>query len=255
MSIKNYWLVKILDFCWVPLLYLKDWGKKYTFYSPSKNVRFKVRVNSSDKIAIREIWKSGVYNQFEIKPNYVIVDIGAHIGSFAIYAAFKAPKGRVFAYEASKENYDLLVTNKKLNHCDNLKTYHQAVTGKDGKICFTIRKNQALNSVFSFPNDKKKITVSSKSLASILKDNHLPKIDLLKIDVEGSEYDILLSSSQETMAKINALVIEYHELVGSKKRVADLKKFLEIQGFKVKIYGLSLQKLVFGTGYLNASKQ
>jgi len=254
MNIKNYWLIKIIDACWLPLLYLRDWGKKYTVYPVSKNVKFKIRVNSSDKISIWETWKSGVYNQFEIKPNSVVVDLGASIGPFAIYAAIKAPNGKVFAYEASKENYDLLVTNKKLNQCDNLKAYHFAVTDKDGRISFSIRKNPALNSVFSFLNDKKKAVVLSKSLASILKDNRLRKIDILKIDVEGSEYDILLASTRETMAKIDSLVIEYHELVGSKRKVNDLKDFLINQGFKVKIYGLFLQKLVFGTGYLSARK-
>ena len=61
-----------------------------------------------------ETWKCHVYDKFVIKPDFIIVDIGAHIGAFSIYSSKKANKGKVFSYEANIDNFEILKKIKYL---------------------------------------------------------------------------------------------------------------------------------------------
>ncbi|NJR39752.1 MAG: hypothetical protein HC781_14175 [Leptolyngbyaceae cyanobacterium CSU_1_4] len=61
----------------------------------------------------------------------------------------------------------------------------------------------------------------------------LERIDLLKMDVEGAEYDILFTCPNETLAKIQRVVMEYHEFDGEKRNRFDLARLLEAHGFHV----------------------
>ena len=245
----NFWLLNILDSFFLPFLYISDWGKKYTIRQIDPQTKFKFRVNSSDIITTFEVWKNKVYNQLEIEKGNCVVDIGAHIGSFSIFAAQKSLPGKVFAYEASQENFNLLSENTHLNQIKNIHPYNLAVSSKSGQINFYIHSNKALN--FIFPYGGQLQTVNSISLSDIFNQNHLDSIDVLKIDTEGAEYDILISTPTKFLKKIKNIILEYHE-IDTTHNSTQLKKFLEKHGFHTKITGSLFQKWLFGTGYLTA---
>ncbi len=79
---------KMLDFL-IPLFYFGKWHKKFEYYyvnnvnedinNTNTRARFKLRVNSADKLIIWEVWKTKEYKKFLMKKDAVIVDIGAHI--------------------------------------------------------------------------------------------------------------------------------------------------------------------------------
>lgn len=138
-------------------LYFKDYfkmnGRKYSQYNLRNGIKFILRANSNDRATFNEIFIHKTYNPkgFEIKNKEVIVDIGAHIGFFSIYAAKNAKNGKVFSFEPSKENYILLDKNVKLNNLSNIKLFNSAVSGKDGKIEFNISKNNLCHSIYEVP--------------------------------------------------------------------------------------------------------
>ena len=75
-------------------------------YQITKDIKLKARPNTSDTGVISEIYDLKEYTRdFKINPKDTIVDIGAHIGSFSVYAAKKARK--VISYEPSPENFKL----------------------------------------------------------------------------------------------------------------------------------------------------
>ena len=110
MRLKNQrffmWFNKII----FPFFYLRHQGKQTVVIDAGDGAQFNVRVNTSDILVIWEIWKAKIYDdaRFPIRAEDVVVDIGGHIGGFAIRAAKLATRGHVYAYEASSKNYTLL---------------------------------------------------------------------------------------------------------------------------------------------------
>jgi FkbM family methyltransferase len=240
-----------------PLFYLGHWHKKTTTVKAGERNRFKLRVNSSDILLVWEIWKFRVYEdaRYPIMPQDIVVDIGAHIGVFAVWAAQQAHQGAVYAYEASRANYDLLVENKRLNQAHNLYPQNLAVFDRPGQFdYFQPGGNGALGSLLQDQRAPKEI-VTAITLENLFKDLGLDHVDYLKLDVEGAEYPILLQSTAETLSKIRMLVLEYHEFEGAPRGPRDLEKHLQSHGFQVsRSPGMRGQHLLFGTGIMLARR-
>jgi Methyltransferase FkbM domain len=62
----------------------------------------------------------------------------------------------------------------------------------------------------SSANGKSGTEVQGKTLPALLDENHLPRVDLLKMDIEGSEYEVLLSTPPPVLARIRRIAMEYH---------------------------------------------
>jgi len=123
-----------------------------------------------------------------LKPGMTFVDVGANIGSHTIHGArLVAPTGKVFAFEADPETFELLENNVTLNRVENARLYSHCVADQEGTVTFNISANSARNSLL------RKGTSQRTLLASTL-DRLLPpetQVNLLKIDVEGADYLVL----------------------------------------------------------------
>ena len=197
--------------------------------------QFKVRVNTPDAMVIWEIWRAKVYDdkRIPISAGDVVVDMGAHIGAFAVRAARLAHHGQVYAYEASIKNYDLLTENRQLNELENLYIENSAVSNQRGLMAlYTPANNSILGSLLQDTSSFMEM-VQSITFSDIIAEHALAQIDFLKVDVEGAEFDILLACSAETFAKIRRMVIEYHEFEGDERTHRDLTDLLVSHGFKV----------------------
>ena len=238
-----------------PLFYLRHWNKETAVIKAGEHNRFRVRVNSSDILLIWEIWKSRAYEDTRcpINPQDTVVDIGAHIGVFSVWAAQKANLGIVYAYEASQANFKLLKENKGLNHSQNLQVKNLAIFDKPGKFDFYLPGgNGALGSLFQDQHGVKE-TVTAITLEKLFDDHGLDHVDYLKLDVEGAEYPILLNCPAEILSRIKHLILEYHELEGAPWRQQDLERHLLSHGFQVfQLPGHIGQKKLFGTGIMLA---
>ena len=91
------------------------------------------------------------------------------------------------------------------------------------------------------------------TLDDLVQNAGLERIDLLKMDIEGAEYPVLLSTAPETLARVRCLVLEYHEFEAAAWRPAMLVEHLQAQGFETAVEGgIFPQKLLFGTGIIKA---
>ena len=232
------------------LLYLRQQGKSEAVIEVCGGVRFKVRVNTADILMIWEIWRAKVYDDVRIPigEGDIVVDMGAHIGAFAVRAARLAHHGQVYAYEASAKNYALLTENRQLNGLKNLHIENCAVSDRCGVMpLYTPAGNSILGSLLQETSSFKEM-VQAKTFSAIIAEHALEQIDFLKVDVEGSEFDILFDCSDETLAKIRHLVIEYHDFVGYKRSHLDLVNLLNLHGFRVVVEkGIFPQPNWFGT--------
>lgn len=217
------------------IFYLRHQGKSTAVIKVDEATQFRVRVNTSDALMIWEIWKAKVYDDVRI-PIYagnVVVDIGAHIGAFAVRAARLAQGGQVYAYEASPKNFALLTENRKINNLGNVYIENSAVSNQRGMMPFyTPSDNCILGSLLQ--NTSSFIeTVPTKTLSDIIAEHAITQIDFLKVDVEGAEFDILFANPEETLSKTRQIAMEFHEFKGDKRSYHDLVNLLSTHGFKV----------------------
>jgi FkbM family methyltransferase len=181
-----------------------------------------------DHVPIIEIFLRNEYG--DIDPGSIVVDLGANIGTFAIYAAMNAPNVQVLAYEPMPEFFQLLQRNVSLNGLDGSIQCINSAVAADGADRELIVAASGLYFPTLVPRESataiQSVRVPCTDLVSILDSHHLPRIDLLKMDVEGAEYDILYGLSPDAFQRIRALRMEYHNLPGDRQNVADLKRFL-----------------------------
>jgi FkbM family methyltransferase len=186
-----------------------------------------------------EIWVYECYTPpgFEIRENDIVIDIGANYGLFSLFASRKAKNGKVFAFEPVAENYQILVNNIEKNHIKNIFPFKQAVLNKVGRRKIFLNEkcdvsHSLFQSVVRAPTRKVEI-IDTIAFRSFLKQENINHIDFLKIDCEGSEYEIFYSI-KNFLNKIDKISGEIH-YIDEEKNVLALKKFLEKAGFIVSI--------------------
>lgn len=220
-----------------PLYFLTYFGfykNKTLMYKLRNGVKYFVATDTHSRVPMSEVWIYKTYTPigFDIGKNDIVVDVGAHVGTFAIYAALKAKSGRVYAYEPVVDNFKLLTRNISLNKLKNIIPHNFAVSNRQGKKKIHLDDSSATASAFAGKNQKFCL-VKTVRLRDIFDNNNLRKIDFLKIDCEGSEYDILLNTPQKYLKKINKISMEYHEASFIPSNRNNLKKFFKSNNFNV----------------------
>lgn len=222
---------------------------KWHLFNLKNNKTYLVRVKSRDFNTINENEIEENYNKYlkVIKNPKVIIDVGANIGCFSIDCAKNFKNCQIYAYEPFKESFDLMNINLKLNKVNNVVVECAAITDKNGTVNLGIYEGMfegnSIGQIWGKTTTVEK--VKSSNLKEVFSKNNIKNCDLLKLDCEGSEYEILENLDNKIFDKIQNILMEYHS-----GREEVLRKILENNGFKVIIDRLS-QK----TGLLVAYKK
>ncbi|MBT4121277.1 MAG: FkbM family methyltransferase [Candidatus Magasanikbacteria bacterium] len=198
----------------------------------NKNLKITYR-DDSDLSVIDEFFVDKMYRSIDsIIPNLKdpILDIGAHIGMFSLYASILNPDAKIISLEPEPENFKLLKQNLKQNHCKNIFTKQVALSHtQDTNINLYISKDTHTHSTFSKTDSS--IEVNTTTLEKLITQNRLGRIGLLKMDIEGAEFEIIKNIKQDTWGKIQYLVIEYHESENNKR--TDLENIIRSLSFSI----------------------
>lgn len=211
------------------LVYFGLYRKSHFTLVLRNGVHVKLRTISTDIQAFANVWIIEEYKRrgFEIKDCDVIIDIGAHVGLFALYASQYCRSGRIFCFEPIKENFDLLVENIKINNLTNVKCFNKAVYTQNKNVRIYLSNDQAAHSIYG--NGNAYIDVNAVTLSDILNTNDIEICNLLKMDCEGSEYEILQSTSDEYINRIQKICLEYHIMKNDHELLHSLKnRFLSL---------------------------
>jgi FkbM family methyltransferase len=171
----------------------------------------------------------------------VCVDVGANIGYDALLAgALVGKEGRVFAIEPSPATHRQLVRNIELNGAANVVALRVAAGAEDGEVVLRDHpEGQSVRSSVSSTEaaGENGLRVPARTLASIVPREELPRLRVVKIDVEGYEVEVLrgLAPLFELGAR-PAVVVELHR--GVVQEAVALLRDLGAQ------YGMRLYKLV-----------
>jgi FkbM family methyltransferase len=130
-----------------------------------------------------------------LSPGMVVVDVGGHVGYFSLLAArLVGATGKVFTFEPDPTNYDLLVKNIALNGHKNILPTNRAVSNTVGsRELYLIGLDNGRHSTHRHPNlpEQGAVTVTATTLDAFLQEQGWPKVDLVKVDVEGAEFEVL----------------------------------------------------------------
>jgi FkbM family methyltransferase len=207
-----------------------------------------IKSKMTDTFAIMESLYHQLYSRrfyddnFQIKPDDTVLDIGGYVGSFALPAARLASRGRVISFEPSPANFRQFEKNLELNKLGNVKVYNQGVASSDRTITlFLDNMNPASNSIYLRTDQNRGNNYSEGaaiSLLSLFGREGIQRCDFLKIDCEGAEYEILMSLDRAMLDRIGKIACEYHQPayygVTNPDHTPDhLVKFLEKNGFTV----------------------
>ena len=193
-----------------PLVYFKLIKKKYVIFETKTGLKIKIRVNSTDLMALTHVWMIQEYSNsdFDIRDNDIVIDVGAHIGLFALFASQFCKQGKIFCFEPIKENYELLVENINSNKIKNIIPFNFAVSNTSDSVKIFLNDDYSGHSMFLETNNF--VIVKSKLLPDIFIENNIQECNFLKLDCEGAEYEIINSLSPEFLNKIKKYAIEYH---------------------------------------------
>jgi FkbM family methyltransferase len=159
------------------------------------------------KIIIRQINTDCIYDRFlKDKKDLVILDIGANVGLFTLYA--KDSASRIVSVEPTPSHQHLF--EKIAGKYENVELVKAALSNKDEDINFYIcNYNSTCNSLVEREGDVLK--VEGLTFNSLLKKNNLEHVDFCKIDIEGSE---MIAITEENLKpvydKIDRMFIEVH---------------------------------------------
>ena len=154
-----------------------DWGKKSEWYVSQ---------------ATQEIFEYNIYERlFEVEEGDIVVDLGASLGPFTYSILPKNPK-QCFVVEPLSYHIDIL--NKNVGQ-KNVKIIQGAISDKK-KLEITWDNITEISPTFTFKE--------------FLDDNNINKIDFLKCDCEGGEYDVFSKSNIEFLKTIPKIVVEFH---------------------------------------------
>lgn len=168
-----------------------------------------------------------------------VIDLGGNVGFFACRAATLSRK--VVCYEPVPENFAQL--KKNIEGWPNIFPVCEAVAGKAGTLRLYRPRYHRWASRYSMyhdanPNTSKEFDeVPAITLDQLFERHRISSCDLLKMDVEGAEFDILWATSDRTFSRIRRIYGEYHHVHSndSHRNIDALSSFLHSKGFDVEI--------------------
>jgi FkbM family methyltransferase len=180
----------------------------------TSTVVFDVRENyPTDQIVIREIWEEDVYEVKNTRFNNggVVIDIGANIGAFSLYASYHG--ATVYSIEPEPHNLEALKNNIKLNNKENnIHVCPYAISDYKGTAVISDEGGGATivdDGIFG-------AEVEVMPLDMFFDLYHIKEVDVLKIDVEGAEPEIILGASKETLQKCKYITMEFDIRTGNR---------------------------------------
>lgn len=157
-----------------------------------------------------------------VHDDYFCFDIGANIGVKTLALSSLVSAGRVAAFEPGPTIYSLLCRNLAQNEIANVDSMNVAIGAHDGIVLF--EENSAYGHITESPGG---IKMASRSLTSVLAELAYPRLDFVKIDVEGFEFEILRSSIDVLRDHGSLIYFEFNSFAQIAFDQPSPKKFLE----------------------------
>lgn len=213
---------------------IKDFDKKHPLSKKLKRYKLEeIKYNEFSEFYSLDIYKN--FN-FDVKDIKTYVDIGANYGMSAIPFLREGVK----VYLIDPDSYNIQLLNDAFGNDDNVKIISKAINSYDGVTDFYEQPGATVVSSITLPNANGVSDGRIKKTVKCITPNTLmehyikdEEIDLMKIDIEGSEYDFFETIDDHNMERISKFIIEYH--MNSNYRVMSILKKLAKNNFRFKM--------------------
>lgn len=204
----------------------------------TKMGKYEVWYENSDEFyeLKKEIFSENCYYVELEKEDPLIVDLGSHIGMTVLYFKMLFPKSRVIAFEPVPYNFEILKKNVEENQLENVELVEAVIAPKSGilRIQEPIGEGAWRSGAGIIPKGWKgiqtnrEIKVEAVGIQELLHE----KIDILKMDIEGMEYEVIRNMGPN-IRNIKNMMIEAHPR--KDHRIEEIQKILVQNGFKIEI--------------------
>jgi len=173
---------------------------------------------------LQEIFIEGVYNQV-LPENAYVLDCGAHIGLSVLFLKRICQSANIVAFEPDIQNYSLIQKNISSHHLTGVTLKNEAVWIENTTLNFIQDGN--MGSKIGTGSSAKTIKVP----AIRLKDYLETKIDFLKLDIEGAEYNVI-KDIQDKLHYVTNMFIEYHGTFSQNGELVEIFDIIDKAGFR-----------------------
>ena len=174
----------------------------------------------------------------DFRENGLVIDLGGSSGPFS-NAVINLFGGLCHVLEAATVNFN------QIEETDRLKRHHHAIAGEEGPAQLWLAENEvpwgSTEQLGQF-NYSQSEEVEGITLSGLLKKIDAAHVDLLKIDIEGAEFDMFRSTPDELLTSISQITIEFHDFM-------DAKYIQPVQDVKQRLTGLGFTCFVFTRHY------
>lgn len=169
-----------------------------------------------------------------LRPGMNALDVGANVGLYGLYLAKRVgPQGKVIAFEADPDTAAILQRNRDANGLEQLQIVVKAVGREAGNLTFQAdRRNRGASHVAA-GGEAGTRTVPVVTLDSFFEDNPIERLDYVKFDLEGFEFEAL-QGFRQTLARFPQCAVQteisHAHLARYGRRAETLRSLLEDTG-------------------------
>lgn len=170
---------------------------------------FSIRNNPFDYATFEEVLLEETYNiSISFTPAYII-DGGGNIGLTACYFATKYPGATIVSVEPDSDNFKILQQN--CNQYANIQTMQCGIWKSNAHL--KIEDAHTGNNAFTVTETEEVPgkTISAVTIWHLMQKFAMPHIDILKLDIEGSEKEVFDADVEDWLPKTKVLIIELHD--------------------------------------------
>jgi FkbM family methyltransferase len=210
----------------------------YRIHKDSRSYKLLARpttTSCADLFILRDVLLTEAYKDVlpHLPRNIRLLDIGANLGSFTVWLHRTVGVRESFCFEPEPDSFRLLNFNLALNDCAMAKTLEFAIGGKSRTAKIALKENSpggtSLYADYSANPAAKEIRVVA--LEDWLRGVE-GNFDLLKLDCEGSEWEILEHTQPSVFARFPVILAEAHNHPENRRPVSDLKAIIENLGYQ-----------------------
>jgi FkbM family methyltransferase len=176
--------------------------------------------------SVLELFNDEVYRFDTPNQHPVIIDCGTNIGLSLIYFKKLFPLSKVLGFEADPNLFNVCQKNLASFKLSDIQLINAAVWNKEGVVKFK-SDNSLGGKISDNTNGQNLIEIKTVKLSDYLD----KKIDFLKIDIEGAEYEVL-KECQDHLKNVERLFVEYHSDLHSDQRLDELLEIFKGAGFR-----------------------
>ncbi len=183
--------------------------------------------------------------QATLQPGMTVIDVGANVGVYTFSAAQRVgATGRVLAIEPFSNCVQCLQETCRVNHLDWVTVCRGAASDRTGTAYLSLHAASELNELVTQPTAGAANVeeVPCFTLDSLLEQEHLQRVDVLKIDAEGHELQVLQGSDR--LLQTHAPIILYENIAGAQGSNLPVAEYLVNKGYQLCRYQPFVQQLL-----------